>query len=308
MDIKTLILWYAGCYIAGRGVAAAVYRVLRDGGHTRRNFQGRDIPASLGVCFALLAMIEAPAVAALIGPASSMRVLQTVVISCGFCSLGLLDDLIRNRERGGFSGHFKRLLKGGGVSTALIKAVFGLALCLGVSLCDAGGTVKWSDVAMNTLILALSANAVNLLDVKPGRAIKGFIVAMAIVIGGSWALQHAGYGVTVTLGSLVLLAPFVLWALATWRFDLGCRSMMGDAGSNTLGAILGLTLVWELSTPARAAALGLLIAYHLVAELGSLSAIISGVAPLRWLDNLGVRLLAKAQNEPPAPHKSDKCD
>ena len=292
-----LLIWYAASFVAGRFVVGAVYGALLRGGHLRRNFQGRDIPASVGAGFALMAMLQAPFAALLPEwhfPAAKM--MEMLAVCCGFGVLGLLDDLAQSRERGGISGHLKKLGGSGRISTAVMKAFFGLALCFGVRI-TLGVRGGWISVVVDTLIIALSANAVNLLDVKPGRAIKGFVFAMFLLVGGSLALQHGGGAATVLPGTLVLLVPFALWALASWPYDLGCRAMMGDAGSNVLGAALGLAAVWELSFVSRIVVLSLLVVYHVVCEVGSLSAIIHSVPPLRWADNFGVKLLAPAKAE-----------
>lgn len=296
-------VWYACCGAAGAVVFRAVFHAMRDGGHLRRNFQGRDIPTSLGAGFGLLAMLEAPAAELVLKPAAG-RVIFLLALCCAFCALGLVDDLVRGRESGGFAGHFRRLGRGGKFSTALMKALFGLAACLGAVLA-AGGGREWRTVAVNTLILALCANAVNLLDVKPGRAIKGFLFVLAAIIGGTYAIHFAGGNASIERDTLVLIVPFALWAISLWGYDLGCRGMMGDAGSNVLGAVLGVAVVWELSATARLIVLGLLVAFHLVCEVGSLSAIIQSVRPLRWLDNLGVKLLATA-DEKKSEKKSEK--
>ena len=69
------------------------------------------------------------------------------------------------------------------------------------------------------VLVAGSANLLNQLDTKPGRALKAYI-------GAAFALDAP-------LGLAVLLLPY----------DLRERVMMGDAGSNALGALLGFKSV-----------------------------------------------------------------
>ena len=69
--------------------------------------------------------------------------------------------------------------------------------------------------------------------------------------------------------------------------DLRERAMLGDAGSNLLGFAAGVHVVltapgWMLAPIAVAA-----IALNIVAETVTLSRVIDGVPPLRWLDRLG---------------------
>jgi UDP-N-acetylmuramyl pentapeptide phosphotransferase/UDP-N-acetylglucosamine-1-phosphate transferase len=65
--------------------------------------------------------------------------------------------------------------------------------------------------------------------------------------------------------------------------------MLGDAGANVLGGVLGLAVVLECSRTTRNIVLVVLIALNLASELVSFSRVIDRVPPLRWLDRLGRR-------------------
>jgi UDP-N-acetylmuramyl pentapeptide phosphotransferase/UDP-N-acetylglucosamine-1-phosphate transferase len=288
MNMLWIFMWYAGCALAGRLVVGIAYNALLRGGHVRRNFQGRDIPTSVGVAFVLSAFIMAPFALLMLGRAHHVSdAFAVLALAAGFGVLGLIDDLTRTREKGGILGHTKNFLRTGHMSTALIKAGFGLVLCAGV-LVLLRGSKDWPMTLVDTLILALSANAMNLLDVRPGRAVKGFLFALPALILISSVLTLFGNQATVAQHTLVLIVPFALWAFMYLPLDLKRKAMLGDAGSNVLGVIMGLALVWELSHPSRLAALGLLALFHVVCELKSLTEIIEKVPPLRWLDNLWV--------------------
>jgi hypothetical protein len=69
--------------------------------------------------------------------------------------------------------------------------------------------------------------------------------------------------------------------------DLAGRAMMGDVGSNTLGAAAGLGLAMVLPPPARLAAVLVLAAFNLLCERRSLTEIIGKSRFLRFLDGLG---------------------
>jgi UDP-N-acetylmuramyl pentapeptide phosphotransferase/UDP-N-acetylglucosamine-1-phosphate transferase len=289
MKVFWILVWYAGCALAGRLVIGIAYNALLRGGHVRRNYLGKDIPTSVGIAFVLCAFIMAPLSPLLLGRAHHVSDAFTVLaLAAGFGVLGLIDDLTRSREKGGILGHTKHFLKTGHMSTALIKAGFGLLLCAGVLFLLRGAEI-WPMTIVDTLILALSANALNLLDVRPGRAVKGFLAAVTGLFLISTALIILGNRATTAEHTLLLIGPFALWALMYMPLDLKRRAMLGDAGSNALGAVMGLALVWELSHPSRLAALGLLVLFHAVCELTSLTALIEKIPPLRWLDELWVR-------------------
>ena len=117
------------------------------------------------------------------------------------------------------------------------------------------------------LLVALAANAVNGLDTRPGRALKAFLLASAAL----------GFRPRRAVGAAVLLAPY----------DLREMAMLGDAGSNALGAVLGLESVRTLTGRRRAAAIAALAALTAVGERRSLGRLIESTPGLRELDRLG---------------------
>ena len=92
------------------------------------------------------------------------------------------------------------------------------------------------------LLVGLAANALNQLDTKPGRALKAYVLA---------ALP-----LRAPLVPAVLLAPY----------DLREMAMLGDAGSNALGALLGLSSVDRLTGRSRWLAIGALATLNLLGE------------------------------------------
>jgi hypothetical protein len=115
------------------------------------------------------------------------------------------------------------------------------------------------------LLVALSANLLNQLDTKPGRCLKAYLLA---------ALP-----LRAPVGLAVLLLPY----------DLRERVMLGDAGSNALGAVLGLKSVDRFHGFSRWAAIGTLAALNLLGERTSLGRLIERTPGLRELDRLGRR-------------------
>ncbi len=285
--IVKLILWYLICYAAGAVVFRVVARTMTKGGHLRINFMGRYIPTSLGIGYALLSIIMILA-ASILKNCSNEFGSQLMIIVGAFCLLGLMDDLIQTREKGGFKGHLARMGAEGDVSTALLKAFFGLA----VSLLAASlfwRNEGWLLATVNALIVALSANAVNLLDVRPGRAVKGFCAASLFILIGSLIGALTGGKAGILPVTWFLIGPFLIWTAAYAGIDFKCRGMMGDAGSNVLGAVLGLLVVWELSAPMRWVTLGLLIGFHLFTEAVSLTLLVERVGLLKRIDSLWIK-------------------
>ena len=63
--------------------------------------------------------------------------------------------------------------------------------------------------------------------------------------------------------------------------------MLGDTGSNLVGAIAGVWLLTNLGGTGRLIALAALLALTIFGELRSISRTVEAVPPLRWLDSLG---------------------
>ncbi|MFB9840245.1 hypothetical protein ACFFNX_49665, partial [Actinoallomurus acaciae] len=129
-----------------------------------------------------------------------------------------------------------------------------------------------ADLLINGALVAGGANLLNLFDLRPGRAIK--VGALAALPG--------------TLsGSAVTAAPFGA-AVALLPEDLGERAMLGDAGANALGALLGLSAA-HLPRPVRLGILTGVVALNAASEFVSFTKVIQATPALRWLDQLGRR-------------------
>jgi hypothetical protein len=146
---------------------------------------------------------------------------------------------------------FRRHLRAGR-TTGVLKLV-------GIPLVGLLATRKLS----GAILVALAANFVNQLDTRPGRALKAYL-AGALVVGAP-------------AGSAVLLLPY----------DLREKVMLGDAGSNALGAMLGLSSVSRLTGKSRWLAIGALAGLNLLGERRSLGGLIESTPGLRTLDGLG---------------------
>ncbi|HLV81136.1 MAG TPA: hypothetical protein VKT32_12680 [Chthonomonadaceae bacterium] len=243
------------------------------------NFRGERIPQSFGLVILLWAGVMLALTAALAPPVRRNCLLWLSGL-IGFGGLGFLDDTFGDRQIKGLRGHFRAALKARRVTTGFLKAVGGalLALRLATLLAPDNFLIALLDAAL----IALSANAINLLDLRPGRAAAVFLVLAVLLLG---LLFAAGAPLASGLPLLIVFLPTLL----VWERDAQAQAMMGDTGSNLLGAALGLALA---STPlaARLVALLLLLALHVAAERVSLSAVIERHPLLRALDRLtGIR-------------------
>jgi hypothetical protein len=163
-------------------------------------------------------------------------------------AIGLADDRWSGEERG-FLAHLRARR-----TTGVLKLV-------GIPLV---GLLRTRSLS-GALLVGLSANALNQLDTKPGRALKAYLAAAVIV--------------DAPVGLAVLLAPY----------DLREMTMLGDGGSNGLGAMLGLSSVNRFTGRGRWIAIGALAGLTLLGERRSLGELIERTPVLREVDAWGRR-------------------
>ncbi len=260
-------------------LAPSTVRMLAQTGHTRPNYRGRMLPVPLGVLMpaaALIALVPLTLIARL-APAAVFHpeLVPIVLYALGVALLGLIDDEFGGAGDGGgrrgWRGHAAAVMRGE-LSTGALKAVgsFGLAL-LAVDLLGLS-TGRW---LLAAAVLVLATNLFNLLDLRPGRSVKVFV------------LLGAGLTIGAGLRSLWSVGLFAAPALVAGAYDLRERAMLGDTGSNLLGALAGLWLVLTLSGTGQLIALGLLAVATVYGELRSISALIERTPGLRELDSWG---------------------
>ncbi|MFR6245570.1 MAG: glycosyl transferase [Romboutsia timonensis] len=238
----------------------------------RPNYKKDMIPVSMGIVFLPMLIINAIILAYFTTNFKDM--LHIFIFLFGLVSMffaGILDDIIGNRDVSGLKGHFKSLLNGK-LTTGGFKALFGGFIGLVISIAISKNIY---DIVINTLIIALSTNLMNLLDLRPGRAIKGYLVISIVLL-----FTLGEY----TRNLLLLILPNVI---AYFNQDLKAKAMMGDTGSNVLGISIGILFVMGYSLKVRLIWLAFLIFIHILTEKYSLTKIIENNKFLNFIDKLG---------------------
>lgn len=255
-------------------------RGLRDAGLVRENYRGALLAFPLGAILATVALV-ALAPLAFLNDRADLDLLepglrQWLPYLLGIAFLGFLDDALGQGAAvatpRGWRGHWGALREGR-LSTGAIKAIGALALAAYVV--SGRGLEDWRYVA-DVALLILATNLFNLLDLRPGRAEKGLALLGLGLCLGAW-----------TLAPIELLGIFAGPILVGAWLTLREQAMLGDTGSNLIGAVAGVWLLTVLGADARLVALALIVALTVYGELRSISATIESVPPLRWLDSLG---------------------
>ncbi|PKM80092.1 MAG: hypothetical protein CVU89_15140 [Firmicutes bacterium HGW-Firmicutes-14] len=253
-----------------------IKNMLIEAGFVRPNFRREEIPMGVGLVFFLSVLVVTAAGRGLGFMDERAYAFLFAVGAMGF--LGLIDDVFGTRHASGLKGHFKKLIFERELTTGALKALAGgiIALALSVGMAEGTGVSKWASILLNALIMAFSTNAINLLDLRPGRAAKGFLLAAAFIIAAGAGTPELLY-LAVVAGSLLAYLPL----------DLKATAMMGDTGSNMLGMTVGFTAAFVLPAPLKTGYFIFLILFHLLTEKYSLTGIIEKNRVLTYIDMIG---------------------
>lgn len=268
--LPLLVALLVAALIAGRSL-----RTLSDAGLARENYRGARLPLPAGAVIVAAAALALLPLAAL-DELARVDVFRPELVPAslyvlGVAFLGLLDDVLAAEPRG-WRGHGAAVLSGG-LSSGALKAAGSLGLAM-LTLSDQD--LDASAYLIGVAVLVLATNLFNLLDLRPGRSFKVFVVLAAGLTVG-----------TLNAGPLVGLGLFVGPVLVVGVYDLRERAMLGDTGSNLIGALAGLWMVLTLPLAGQAIALAVMAAITVYGEFRSITELVERRPLLRRLDSLG---------------------
>jgi UDP-GlcNAc:undecaprenyl-phosphate/decaprenyl-phosphate GlcNAc-1-phosphate transferase len=304
----------AGAGAVAAAVARGAYTALRryppagEKTWARTNHRGEPVTLLEGPAVtigAVTGLVITAAVAARLTARQRVITHPLAIAGLGGVAFGVLDDLRGSGKRRGLRGHLGALAHGE-VTTGTVKLAGLAATGLGAAVLEGGDP---ADVAINAGLIAGGANLLNLFDLRPGRAIKVATLAAGLIAGASAltkdsaprrgsARASAPVPQSGRLAGITAVAAPAGAALALLPEDLGERAMLGDAGANALGAMLGAAAAAALPRTARACLLTGIVALTVASEKVSFTKVIASTPPLNWLDMLGRR---------PAPLAAPVC-
>ena len=285
---------------AGIGVCASLGYVLRRkrikaSQWERTNFHGVTVSLRGGVAMAGAAVASAAVASAFSD--QPRAALGGLVASLGGGLAGYIDDVDQGAHDGGkvakgLKGHLGALAHGQ-VTTGVIKiAGIGASALAASALVGSKATSvsgKAADLALNTVLIAGAANLANLLDLRPGRALKATVLVAAPL--SYFSCADAKTPASPASAQRLLASGLNAAAITALVEDLQETTMLGDTGANAAGALLGTSLAandsWKLRLGTTLGVVGLILA----SEKVSFSKVIAANPALNWLDQLWRRPL-----------------
>ncbi|RQD76999.1 MAG: hypothetical protein D5R97_03305 [Candidatus Syntrophonatronum acetioxidans] len=240
-------------------------------GFLRQNYRGKTIPSGLGIIMVLSHLLLTLPLIIAAGGEDAWLIIYKLFLILGISQAGIIDDFLGDRNRG-FYGHFLCLMKKGELTSGLIKVTAGGILGLLTAYLVGGPPYL---LILNALLFPLTVNTFNLLDVRPGRSLKAFIFLSFLLF--LWVDEGLFLVLTPVLGAAIILFPL----------DLQEEGMLGDVGSNLLGASLGFILVLVLDYRVKALLVPVLVILQWRGDKVSLTRLIEKNYLLNYFDNLG---------------------
>jgi len=268
MFIKYIMLLLA--YLFNKLTIPLVEKLYINSGFVKQNYKGDLIPCSMGIIFTFNILLVSLFLFRFVSKDNYLEILVFTlgILTMGF--IGLIDDFIGGNDAKGFKGHIKMLINMK-LTTGGLKAVFGGAISILISLIVSTDSINF---LLNILVISLFTNFINLLDLRPGRAVKSFLLISIPIL------------FFVNSISKTILMSFIGAALAYLPYDIKGRSMLGDIGANSLGIILGITAT-AFSLNSKIIVLIFLIITNLYSEKHSISSLIRSNKILSFFDELG---------------------
>lgn len=242
--------------------------MLESKGMNTRNYSGKELINGMGIVFLIPCLVS---VFPLWNLVNREDMFAYIALLLSMTLAGYIDDSLGGSNAKGFKGHLRAVIKGQ-LSTGMIKIMLSLIMGFFLSLVY---FTEMKDIIFNTIFFCLCVNIINLLDLRPGRAIKGFALNILFVSMSS--------GLKDTWMLLPILSSLAIYI----KGELNENYMLGDTGSNLLGGIMGMYILKVASQGVKYILFSILLALNILSEFKSFSEIIESVPILKSLDSFG---------------------
>ncbi|MGO4887041.1 hypothetical protein ACJ2A9_04720 [Anaerobacillus sp. MEB173] len=201
-------------------IALLMNDLYRKMGWTVRNFEGKEIPYSLGMMVVVAALV--------IITIESVTPEYMYYISIIWL-LGFIDDRYGLPTPKGLKGHFRLFLQKGTMTTGLLKVVG--TICAGIFMLALLQPDGWFSFIRYSFLLLLTPHVMNLFDTRPLRVWKLTILHVGFFLTLFFSLPFSVMFFLVVVTLLFYIAEGRKW------------TMLGDNGATAIGAILSLLII-----------------------------------------------------------------
>lgn len=242
-----------------------------------KNYRGKEVYNSAGIFFTFMILLICMLyiIISVILPQYAYIQPLIIIIVVGVLSAsftGCLDDNSRDISKG-IAGHFKLLIRGK-ITSGSIKAVVGVFISFIISLNFGDKNIY---LLIDTLLICMVQNLVNLLDLRPGRAIKTYMTLSLISLPfANFFSAYTGLNV-----GIISITIFYL------PYELKEEFIMGDIGSNVLGIILGIIIASSKFILFKVIVFAFVIIVQIYAEKKSINDFIEYNRSFKFVDMLG---------------------
>lgn len=266
-----IIIGFILSVIVGAFFIDQTYNILISCKMLQPNFKNEMIPIGMGIFFIPSLIL----LSIFINISYSSNIPNLILVgTIVMAFVGYLDDSNLDKTNKGFKGHLKQL-KNLKITTGMLKAIAGLGISLYIAL---NISASIGETLLNTLVIALFTNYMNLWDLRPGRVSKMFLFIAILILSFSVLIFK--------IYLLLMITLMVIYIIG----DLKAKYMLGDTGSNLLGIFLGIVVAFNLDINAKILCLFLLVIFHILAEKISFSKIIENHKILKYIDMMGRKI------------------
>lgn len=271
MLFKIFIIILFTIFISQKSIALSI-KLLKNAGCTSKNYRGSEVIFGMGIVFVPI-IITCLAFTMMLYNSKYLNYTHYLFAVSVIAFAGLLDDLIGSKQIKGLKNHIKSFITGN-LTTGFIKAFIGVIASVIIAF---GISKNVFDFMLNIFNIALFTNALNLMDLRPGRCIKVFLFFGFIIF-------------VLNLTEIFALLPLIIMLTASiiyMNYDLKEICLLGDTGSNILGITLGYFSSLTFNITDKIILFFVLFIMNALAEKISITKLISNNRILNYLDNLG---------------------
>ncbi|MGD9678038.1 MAG: hypothetical protein AB7V16_06710 [Vulcanibacillus sp.] len=235
--------------------------LLKKVGSVQENFNNIQVPTSIGIFIFFGEAI-------VLFTYNDQVFMSVWVYLITMTIMGTIDDFFGDKNIKGLRNHLKLIFQTK-VTTGFLKALTGGLISLLITIKFGNNIFEY---VTHFFLILFMINAINLFDLRPGRALKVFFMFILIL----------GISIPLLSNNFILVVTSLL--LVVFYYDVRGKVMMGDSGSNLIGLHIGIFYSIYMPISVQWLLIILLLFLHIYTEKYSLSRLINNNRVLLSID------------------------